>query len=476
MRELIYEQGVLLKLYYNKTLQDRYLPDIMPIIFTKNRKIMALTMKYLHSTKTEINLENMLLAQKTPEIMTACRKYKQKYLDRDTLIDFFELDAFTPKISHSPDLFEEAFEQLHDETFFEFVEKFGEDFKYDTAYKNKHSILSRAKAIQKIYDVLYKSKVKNRKDGIRQAVAFLRSKKNYIPTFSTAMNSSVGGFSRGFAATLMGKPSHGKSTLMTYLSIYLIKKNLVDKVSVLSAEEPEEIFWRRVFSAYYKIPMDLLRSGEYDLSEKQVLEVERVFKNRINFYAVNTLGAAADTLFTLEDSELIWLDHVNALKYPRDDMNSGIFALVSREKEFLAKHKDNCVVNLSQVNTKRMLSAGRLVATKEDAFGSSYLEQAAREMLTVYYPYADATDEGLHNLWKDSKYKKWDIEHIRDTVELHVQKNSFGDKPVLRLKYHQTMGRFEDSTGTVKGINVILPEPEAKPEPSRTMEMNFGDM
>jgi hypothetical protein len=223
--------------------------------------------------------------------------------------------------------------------------------------------------------------------------------------------------------------------------------------------------------------MELLKTGRYQLSEKQIIEVENKFKNRINFYPVNTLNAAVDTLYTLEDSELIWIDHVNALMYPRDDMNNGIFSLVTREKEFLAKNKDTAIVNLSQVNTKRMLSNGRLVATKEDAFGSSYLEQAAREMITVYYPYADATDEALGKMYAGSKYGKWSLDDAKSTIELHVQKNSFGDKPVLRMQYYETMGRFEDTSKIPKGTNVILPEPSAsKKEPSRTIPFDFGDL
>lgn len=474
MRELIYEKGVLIKLFYNIELQDKYLPDLLPIIFSKERKIMAITMKYLHSIKTSINLDNMLLAQKSAEIKAACNKYKQELLTKDMLIDFFELDSFFYSTSHSAVLFKEAFETLHDETFFEFTERFGQDFTYDLAYKNKYAILARAKAISKIYNVLYKSKVKNREDGIRKAVAFLKGKKNYIPTFSTSFNSIVGGFSRGFAATLIGKPSHGKSTLMTFLSVYLILKNLVDKVSVLSAEEPEEIFWRRVISAYLKVPMEVLKTGDYNISEKNILEIEAKFKNKINFYPVNTLGTAIDTLYTLEDSELIWIDHVNALMYPRDDMNNGIFSLVTREKEFLAKNKNTAIVNLSQVNTKRMLAANRLVATKEDAFGSSYLEQAAREIISVYYPYADATDEALGRLYANSKYGKWALDDAKSTIELHVQKNSFGDKPVIPMKYYETMGRFEDTNRIPKGTNVILPEP--KREVSRTIPFDFGDL
>lgn len=457
MREVVFQKGVLIKLFYNKELQNKYLEDMLPLLFTEKRKVIAFIMKELHNTQVEITIENILLAQQKVNVKNFINKVKQTKLTKEELHELFDSNV----TSKSPALFKEAYETLHDETFYEFTERYGKEFTYDLAYSNRYAILARARAIIKVYDILYRNKFKNREDGIKQAVAFMRAKKTYLPTFSVHYNSRVGGFSRGFAATVMGKPSHTKSTLMTFESLYLIDKELVSgKIAVLSAEEPEEIFWRRALSAEYKIPMHMLRSGEYEISDHQVERMVNKYKDKLNFFPVNTLNATVDTLFTLKDYELIWLDHVNALTYPKGDMNQGIGTLVSREKEYLSLNKETAIVNLSQVNTKRMLSVGRLVAQKEDAFGSSYLEQAAREMITVYYPYVDATSEGIEGIFRKSKYAKWTPTQLRTTVEMHVQKNSFGDKPTIALRYFEEMGRFEDTDKLPKGTNVILPEPD----------------
>lgn len=450
MSKLIFEKSLLIKLFYNESLQDKYLDDLLPGVFTEY-KLLAFMMKQLRRSKTRFTIDNLILMQESDKVKAFMNKNKISGLyTYDSLDDIFnDLTA-----NKSTEYFKEAYEVVHDDAFFRFVAESKEEFTYANAYNDRGLVLARAKALIKLNDILFKRKVKRREDGIFNAINFINNKKAYIPTFSNKLNSVIGGLSRGFAASIIARPSHGKSTFATWDSMWSLNNDIVDEVTILSGEEPEEIFWRRIISSEFKIPSEMLRSGEYKVSKEQYHKMKDKYADRLKFFRVSSLEETIDVLMTVK-SELIFLDHVNSIRYPYGDDVKGIKELVRRENEFLEDNKDSVLVNLSQVNVKNMKHAGRLFPTKEDALGSSYLEIASREFLSVYYPYLDAIDPETNKAFHK---KKNNYLAVPDRIQISIEKNSFGSKGIHTLKFHNTIGRYEDTDELPTGTNAILPE------------------
>lgn len=450
MSKLIFEKSLLIKLFYNEKLQKEYLDDLLPGVFTEY-KLLAFLLKLTYQSKHSFTIDNLILLQESGKVKAFMKKNniqgKYTYEALDEI--FNDLTA-----NKSSEYFKEAYEVVHDEAFFRFVEEQKEEFTYANAYKDRMLILSRAKAIIKLYDILFKRKIKRREDGIFNAINFINNKKAYIPTFSNKLNSVIGGLSRGFAASVIARPSHGKSTFMTWNAMWSLENNIVDSVTILSGEEPEEIFWRRIISAHFKIPSEMLRSGDYQVSRQQYEEMKKTYEDKLRFFRVTSLEDTIDTLNTV-DSELICLDHVNSIRYPAGDDVKGIKELVRQENEFLESNKDSVLINFSQVNVKTMKHAGRLFPTKEDALGSSYLEIASREFLSIYYPYLDSIDPETNKAFHK---KKNNYLAVPDRIQISVEKNSFGSKGIHTLKFHNTIGRYEDTDELPTGTNVILPD------------------
>jgi hypothetical protein len=455
---LIYEESVLLKLYHNHKLQEEYLPDLLPGVFT-TWKLLAYIMTKFHQKEIEISIENILLVQNSHKIT--------KYVKANRLIIYTEEQLQKLLIDNyndtSPSLFKEAYDVLLEETFYRYVKTANEDFIYDSEYKNRTRIVKRAKSILKLNNILYSRKIKQREDTLALAIKTINESQSYVPTFSHKLNNIIGGFSKGFIASIAARPSHGKSTIMTWDTIYGLQEGTRRRVDIISAEEPSAIFWRRIISAYFRIPSDLLRLGDYHVTKKQYDELKEFAHDRLFFHSARTLEEVLGTLNTIKNSTIIWLDHVNAVVYPRGDELRGIKSLVDGQKQYLAENPDTVIVDLSQVNTKSMKFNGRLFPTKDDAFGSSVLDQAAREFLTVYYPYLDSI--GVEIVKKKKKKDEEEEETPIDRIKVSIEKTSFGGKGVIDLKFINTMGRYVDTKDKQKDVNVILPDNE---------ELNLG--
>lgn len=448
MNSAIFEKHVLVKLYHNKNLRKKYLPDILPALFEdKTRRLIIFCMKELHKRQYDITVENITIAQRTKVVKQFMNKHFISFVSSEAISD----EVNNLEADSSDEMFEEAFRELHDLAFARYTEQAKEDFTYELGYRNRAGIIARAKALIKIHQIIFKSKLKNRKDGITAAANLINQGETYLRFSSNKLTSILGGWSRGFPAALIGRPSHGKSTFMTWETTWLINKGKISRADIISAEEPEEAFWRRIFAIELNIPIKKMMNGLIKITPEQIQKVKQKYEGKIFFHEIVKYQDIVDLLFSL-DSEFIWLDHVNAVVYPKGDMFGGITALVGREKQWLKEYKNSVIVNLSQVNTKEMKRKGRIFPSKEDAFGSSILEHASREFLSIYYPYRDVIDKDEQHRFLGKKTPK------PDHIQLSIEKNSYGDTGIFDMRYLYEYGKFEDFEKIPSNINVILPD------------------
>lgn len=449
MDNTVFEKAIVVKLFHNPNLQKAYLPDLLPGIFhDRSLRLVAFTMQQLYLKEKKVSVENMVLVQNSRVVKTFMSKYNiKKILTEEQVTDL----VYNVEVDSSETLFEEAYKELHDIAFARVVEKAVEDFSYNLGYNNRHGILARAKAILKVYNIIYRSKHHNKKDGIGSAISASKKKNAYLRVFTTSLSSLVGGWSRGYIGGLIGRPSHGKSTFMTKDSLWQIKRNSLNRVDAISPEESEEIFWQRVISMELNVPLNKLREGLIQVSSGEEQRIRELYEGKLFFHEVKTLTEVMDLINTLK-SQYIWIDHINGLAYPNDNMYQGIIKLINFQKDYLRQNKDTVMVDLSQVNTKKMLDKGRLFPRKEDAYNSSALEHACREIHSIYYPYRDAISPETQKYLHANK-KMYNFSYKKDEIILSVEKNSYGELALLNYKYIPETGNFIDqSTGVPEAV------------------------
>lgn len=448
---MIIEKSVLVKLFHNKSLQKKYLPDLLPVLFSdKTRRLIAFVMTELLKRNSEISAENVLIYLTDVKVKAFMKKYFISLPTKDEIYD----ELYDPSVNSSLDLFEEAYAELHNEAFAHFVEGLNKDFTYDLGYKDTAGILARARAIEKVHKIIFRSKYKNKNDQIGDTIKGLGISQ-YQRFSSPKLTGILGGFSKGFPCTVIGRPSHNKSTFFsTNESCWNIKHGILDRVDIISPEEPPSVFWRRVLAYELKIELYKLIQGLAVPSKEEVQKVRDTYEGKLFFHEIRTLQGIKEFVSSVKTDRIV-IDHVNCVQYPRDDAYNGIINLVNFEKDWLADNRESVIINLSQVNTKEMKKKGRLFPCKEDAYNSTVLEQASREFLSIYYPHLDSIDKENQKLMVGKK-----IPMEKDIVQISIEKNSFGNLGIVNFKYHYDYGIFEDTKddSTKKISNIIMPD------------------
>lgn len=460
MKSEIYEKAVLIKLFHNPELQDKYLSDlILGLFYDRDRRLIAHIMKELQKIKVKISVENIIIAQNQSLIKSFAYKHKITLpLSEGKVYD----ELHDTSVDGSINLFEDAYHNLHDEAFAYYIENSIADFSYDLGYKNRSGIMAKVKAIQKVHDIIFASKVKQRVNQIDNAYTEVNKGSGYLRMSSKKITSLVGGWSKGFVGSAIGRPSHNKSTWFTWDSVWQVNHNNLSEVHVIGSEETPTAFWRRIFGIELNVPIRAMIEGDIVLSQEDLKRVKEKYDSKIIFHPLRYLDDITDLMNSLNGVPYIWLDHINSVIYPKENMYEGIRILVNRQKEWLDRNPRSVIVDLSQVNTKKMKQSGRLFPHKEDAYMSSILEQASREFLSFYYPYKDSIDPEVSSHFRGKG-------HLckQDLIQVSIEKSSYGDVGITDLSYEYKYGRFADDT-KLGGIDILLGD--GKPE----MELNFN--
>lgn len=448
MKTEIYEQSILVKLFYSVDLQNRYLDDmILGLFVNKTRRLIVFILKMLRKQDMALTIDNIILVRESDSV----KKFMKKIGMSTVITEEVLSDELTnTSIDSSSNYFEDAYKILHDEAFANFVADSVHDFSYELGYKNRAGVIAKVRSMQSVYNIIYRSKSKSRVDQIGGAVDNINRSSAYMNICSKRLMATMGGWSKGYAGSAIGRPSHNKSTWFTYDSVWQIKSGNLNEVHVIGTEESAMSFWRRVFAIELGIPINDMVKGIRKISNTEMLLVKSRYEGKIIFHEVRPLMDIVDLIFSLK-VPYIWIDHINAVGYPGGDMYKGIISLIGYEKDWLNSNPESVIVNLSQVNTKQMKYKNRLFPSKEDAYMSSILEQASREFISFYYPYKDIIDkETQHKFAGKGKV------YGPDLVQVSVEKNSLGDIGIIDLKYHYEYGKFEDLAPMKEVSNIIL--------------------
>ena len=435
----VLERAYLVWMYHNKQLRDKYLMNTMPGIFLNaDRRLIIFVMQKLVEAEIEVTIPNMViyLQSQNAHITSFLKKHKTKLLSESQISDMI-MDM---EITSKPDLFSIAYDYLRKYAFARFVEDRMEQIKYWNSYPGDYnsSIIASAKAIPKLYEIL-SGKSGDKKTQLEEAMNMVNSTDEYIRTSSQELNRKIGGFSRGYIATLIAKSGHGKSSWSDFNAVQCLKTNKVNSITILSPEESAATRWRRIIALLCEIPTTGMRQKSAKITQEHIEKVKEVLGDRLKIYDNVFKYKEAVDLMQSDKSDMLILDHMQALEYPgvgdfMARMIGNIPGLVDIQKK-IAKQKNKVILNLSQVNDKDIQRSDRLVKAPRywDAYGSSVLYQASREFLALWYPMKDEEESSIST-------GRWTI----NDMVVNVEKASFGGTGKISLRFEPEYNNFLD--------------------------------
>ena len=461
------EKHVLLKIINNPKLHEEYIPNLLTGTFAEpEHRMMAFAMKQLYQKKINITAKNILLfISREAEAYAFASKYKYNFPDLNVFeqIITFELDSN----EYSTELFED-FYKLHLELAFRrFVDQRMKSIRYlnDNKLEGAHSVVEEAKSIIQLHDKFFNNQQRVRKDGIGNSAKQINKGNAFYPTWSQSINSIMYGWSKGYPNSMLARSGHGKSTFVTAELRHKIRRGLADKVAIIATEEEESAFWQRVFAAECGLSLEGMRQGLLKVSDSQVEAIKRVYQDKIIFEHEVSYSKVIQLLHSMSDVQFIVIDHINAIDYPGrgnplQNMPGGIAKLITHQKKFLETNSEIAIVNVNQVKEKDLpaMRTHWKCPSYEMAYGSSTTYFAAREWLTLYYPWKDMVNHPHE--WLKAKVKP----DIND-LYFEVQKSSFSEIGKGKLYWAGDLALMQDAKKKVT-TDFVAPQED----------MNFDEM
>ncbi len=408
-------------------------------------------MKHLQKEKLPIEgnlIQQYLLNEDSDLIKRFKDKYKTAVPSIDEFIEIFDssdIDVSTHQVDN-------LYDQLLEQGFDRFVEQSIEEMKKSMTARRanyKTQVLARAKGIITIDKILY-NKLHPPQDNLEDTKNMINNPNEYIGTSSRALNAHIGGFTRGYVASVIAKSSHCKSSWVDYNCLYNI---LADKVTVvkITPEETATTQLRRYLAMICGLPTSAMRNKLVKITDTHLQKVRDKLQGRLTIYDKTLEYKDILELLQSVNCDMLVVDHINAIEYPgtgtwMDRMIGNIPGLINTQKK-VAKQKNSVIINLSQVNDKDIQRSDRLIKAPRfwDAYGSSVLFQAAREFLALWYPYRDYEDNPLANYGEK-------VPTIND-VQISIEKSSFSKIGRFWLYYDPEVNRFWDSAQADRKVN-----------------------
>lgn|GEM_PF-5537397 len=449
----ILERAYVVWMFHKADIREKYLKHTLPGVFLDpNKRTIIYVLQNLVELGIEITVPNMALyLQSDNEALSAfLKRHNAKRLTEEQVYDL----VYDTQITSDTSLFETAKKYLITYAFARFVEDRMNDIKYWNSYPGTYSnaIVSACKGIIKIYDVL-NGRLEIKRDQLTEAMELVNSDDEYISTSSQRLNSFIGGWTRGYVATLIAKSGHTKSSWIDYDVIQSLMTGKVKTAAIISPEESASTRWRRIIAMICKIPTSAMRQKTAQVTKANIEKVSEIFKDRLFIYDnVFKYKDVVDLMNSLKVDKIV-VDHLQAIDYPGTGdflarMIGNIPGLLDFQRK-IAKQKNIVIINLSQVNDKDIQRSDRLIKAPRywDAYGSSVLYQASREFLALWYPYKDQ---------EDNQFALDKTIYTINDVRLSVEKSSFSQTGKVKLIFQPEYNTFDDASPVTKG-NYIPP-------------------
>jgi hypothetical protein len=450
----IFEKAYIVWLFHKPELREKYLEQTLPATFLDpTKRIIIFAMKKLTEQKVEITVPNLVLyiTSNDQALENFLRKHKSKRPDESVIYSMI----YDTEISASPDLFEQAKKYIINYAFARYVQDRITDIQYQNARpgQNNNIIVGACRSIIKVHDIL-NGRIETKRNQLEETMSLVNATDEYVRTSSQKLNSLIGGWTRGYIATLIAKSGHTKSTWIDYDTVQSLLSGKISSASIISPEESASTRWRRIIAMICKIPTTAMRQKTALITEENIKHVKEILADRLFIYDEATKYKEVLELMNSIKTDKIVIDHLQAIDYPGTGdflmrMIGNIPAVIDFEKR-QAKQRHQVIINLSQVNDKEIQRSERLIKAPRywDAYGSSVLYQASREFLALWYPYKDQDDNAM-----GIQTGNFSVNDIRMSVE----KSSFTSIGKVKLLYNPEYATFMDAEH-VKNQDYTPPE------------------
>lgn len=446
----IFERAYLVKLFHNTKLHES-LAGLQPSIFLdKKRRFIAFLLKYLYEYKQSLTVDNIFLTQNKVD-----DEKIQVFMKRNGITKLSESEIhdilYDITVDSSDRLFTEAKRELDKLTFKRFVVDMIGDMKYDNDYNNRSGVIAKAKAIQKVHDIIYSVNGVANDNQLQSAKHLINSADEYIPTSSTALNSYIGGFSRGYVNTLFAKSGQCKSSWADYNIVQNIIHGKINGTIVkITPEEDSTTQYRRIIAMLCNISTTAMLQKIIKITDEHLQVVKDVLKGKLVIIdGIFKYNSIVDLFFSSKDADMIYLDHINSIDFPGtgtwlNNMIGGIPGMVNVARKAAKKVNSfglrPSIILLSQVADKEIQRSDRLIKAPKyfDCYGSSALYQASRQMIGLWYQYKDFEDNPIAFVGQTTP-------SIND-LQMGIEKSSFSKTGKIALKYDPEHNLFFDSS------------------------------
>lgn len=424
------------------------------------RRLIVYVMQKMEEQETEITVPNIALWLQNhfndENLRAFMKKHKARILTESELQDIL----FDTEVSGKSDLFDEARKWLLVYAFARFVDDKTSEITYWNSYPSTYEgqIISACKGIVKVHDMLH-GRLENKRDQFVETRELINSDSEYISTSSQALNAFIGGWTRGYVATVIAKSGHTKSSWIDYDTVQslLTTPPKIRSAGIITPEEMASTRWRRIIAMVFKISTSLMRQKQVTITEEHIKRISEMFKDKLVIYdQVTKYKDILELMATVKHDKLI-LDHMQAIEYPgtRDylsNMIGNIPGIIDFEKR-MAKIRKMVIINLSQVGDKEIQRSDRLSKAPRyyDAYGSSVLYQASREFLALYYPFRD---------WEDNPIMFGGTPPTISDIVLSVEKSSFSRLGKVKLVFNPEFNTFTDGLNPQVGKGFYIPPAE----------------
>ncbi len=454
----VLERAMLLWLFHDKELREQHLDKILPAMFLHpTRRLLIYVMQKMKDKEVEITVPTIVLfIQNNVETLKLfIQRNKIIIPDENGIRDIL----FDPEINvKNKDYFDGVFKDLIRYAFARFVEDKVSEIQFENSYPGKYEsgILAKAKGIIKVHDMLH-GKIGDKRDQLNETRELINNSDEYISTSSQVLNSYIGGWTRGYVATVIAKSGHTKSSWIDYDTSHSLLSGKISSAVIISPEEIASTRWRRLIAMIFKIPTSMMRQKLVQVSDEHIKKIREIFKDKLIIYdQVTKYKDILDLMSTLKCDKVI-VDHLQSIEYPgtKDylgNMIGNIPGIIDFEKR-IAKLRKMVIINLSQVGDKEIQRSDRLSKAPRyyDAYGSSVLYQASREFLSIYYPFRDYEDNPM--------IFGANPPTIND-ISCSIEKSSFSKLGKVRWNFDPEFNTFTDKPSKHLGKENYIPPAE----------------
>jgi replicative DNA helicase len=290
-------------------------------------------------------------------------------------------------------------------------------------------ILKMGNAINKLHSKVFANT--SSRNYVQELVDRVNTLDEYVTAPFPRLYEKIGGYTRKDLSSIGGKSSHNKTTFSLFQAVESIKMGLINKLLVISADEPAEMILRRIIASEANISTRDMRLKKVQLTYD---DTKKILAPLLKHIVILDDVFAPDEIFrAINDhkADQVIVDHLQELRFPGEEgiSESGITYSLKLFKE-AARNTNGNVLCLSQVKDKAVDERfDDKVPRPHDFYYASTIRQKSREQCVVYWRYKDTQDETEKNIF-----------------EYYVWKSTYLESGKITFKYEPDYARFTELT------------------------------